>query len=420
MHGGGAQDAPRLRRFSLMPCSGAARLLAAAIACCLAPTAASAQDAASPRAPVAGDGIDAGPLRLRPGLGVSLGYDDNLNLAAANADASWLWSLSPALRVEGGDERSRLRATLAGEITRHPSSPVDDYDDWGLDFAWAYNPLLRHQWVVDGGRRFGHDARGTAAREGALGQADLEVDRFRRDDLGLRYRFGAPGARGRIEADARWGRVDYLNNRDLTAFRDRRDAGIGAAFHWRVAPKTSVLLRGERQRYDYRSATLDSRETHWFVGAEYEASARSTGSALVGRADKRFDDPARADFSGAAWRARWDWRPRSYSAFSLSTGGEADETNGFGDYILRRDLTAGWTHDWSARLRTTVDAGFAREAQRPTERTDHVRYAGLATDYALRRWLRAGASWRWYGRSSDVDEFDYRRNVLMFSLEANL
>jgi hypothetical protein len=409
-----------------MPCLPAARLLAVAIACgSCAPVA--AQDPAPPsaseattRGDRAGDGIDVGPLRVRPGLGLTVGYDDNLNLAPRGADASWLWTLSPGLRVEGGSERSRVRATLSAEATRHPSSPVDDYEDYGLEFAWIYNPRVRHQFTLDGGRRFGHDGRGTAAREGDLGLLQLDVDRFRRDDVGLRYRFGAPGARGRIELDARAGQVDYLNNRELTAFRDRDDAGLGAAFYWRVAPRTSVLVRGERQRYDYDFATLDSRETHWFVGAEYEASARSTASAMVGRASKRFDDPLRDDFSGASWRARWDWRPRSYSLFSLSTGGEADETNGFGDYILRRDVTLGWTHDWSARLRSNVDAGFAREAQRPTERTDHVRYAGIGADYALRRWLRAGASWRWYDRSSSVDAFEYDRNLVLFSLEANL
>jgi len=118
--------------------------------------------------------------------------------------------------------------------------------------------------------------------------------------------------------------------------------------------------------------------------------------------------------------ARWDWRPRSYSTFSVSTGGEADETNGFGDFILRRDVTFGWSHDWSARLRSNVDAGFARESQRPTDRVDRVRYAGIGADYALRRWLRAGASWRWYERASNVEAFDYERNVVLFSLEANL
>lgn len=407
-----------------MPCLPTARMLAVAIACVLAAPLA-AQEAAPAGAPPSaeqapGDGIDLGPLRLRPGLGFTLGYDDNLNLAARDGDASWLWTLSPGLRLEGGSERSRLRATVSADITRHASSPVDDYEDYGIDLAWVYSPRVRHQLTVEAARRFGHDGRGTAAREGELGLVDLDVDRFRRDDVGLRYRFGAPGARGRIEVDARAGGVDYLNNRDLTAFRDRDDAGLGAAFFWRVAPRTSVLVRAERQRFDYDLATLDSTESHWFVGAEYEATARSTGSAMVGRANKRFEDATRADFSGTTWRARWDWRPRSYSVFSVSTGGEADETNGFGDFILRRDVAFGWSHDWSARLRSNVDAGFARESQRPTDRVDRVRYAGIGADYALRRWLRAGASWRWYERGSNVDAFDYDRNVLLLSLEANL
>ena len=293
-----------------MPRLPAARILAATIACVLAAPLAAQEaapaDAPSRAATAPGDGIDLGPLRLRPGLGLTVGYDDNLNLAARDGDASWLWTLSPGVRLEGGSERSRLRATLSADITRHASSPVDDYEDYedyGIDLAWVDNPRVRHQFTVDAARRFGHDARGTAAREGELGLVDLDVDRFRRDDLGLRYRFGAPGARGRIEVDVRGGEVDYLNNRDLTAFRDRDDAGLGAAFFWRVAPRTSLLVRAERQRFDYELATLDSTESHWFIGAEYEATARSTGAAMVGRASKRFEDPSRSDFDGATWRA---------------------------------------------------------------------------------------------------------------------
>jgi hypothetical protein len=367
-----------------------------------------------------GDGLAVGPLRVLPSIGLSIGYDDNLSMTSRDEESSAFWRVSPGVRVEGGSERNRVRATLDAEVGRYTSSSVDDYEDYGADLAWLYSPLLRHAFVLDAGRRFGHDARGTAAREGDLGLLDLDVDRFRRDDLGGRYRFGAPGARGRVELEARVGGVDYLNNRELTAFRDRDDTKLGGAFFWRVAPKTSAELRIEREEYDYELATLDSTEDRVLVGVEFDATARTTGSVLVGRATKDFDDPTRSDFSGSTWRANVEWRPRSYSIFSVSTGGEADETNGFGDYILRRDLTFGWTHNWSARFRTSVDAGLADEEQRPTDRTDRVRYVGAAADYAFRRWLRGGASWRMYDRASDVDEFDYRRNVLLLSLEASL
>jgi len=367
-----------------------------------------------------GDGFAVGPARLQPSLGLTFGYDDNLALTSAERSSSALWMLSPALRLQGGSERNRLRAGVDAEVGRHASSPVDDYTDYGFNAAWIYSPLLRHLLAMQVDAKFGHDSRGTAAREGDLGLDQDEVDRFRRNDLSARYRFGAPGARGRLELDARAGDVRYRNNRELTAFRDRSDDGIGGAFYWRVASRTSALVRLEREQFDYDLATLDSTESHVFVGAEIDATARTSGALLVGRASKRFDDPARPDFSGASWRANVEYKPRSYSSFSVSTGGATDETNGFGDFILRRDVTVGWNHNWSGRLRTTLDGGLAKEEQRPTERTDQVRYVGLAADYAFRRWLRGGASWRLYNRDSDVATFDYRRNVLLFSLEANL
>ena len=135
-------------------------------------------------------------------------------------------------------------------------------------------------------------------------------------------------------------------------------------------PKTSALVRAEYGTFDYDESTLDGDETHLFVGVDLDATARTSGRVMVGRATKHFDDPTRSEFSGTSWRAGVTWKPRSYSIFDLSTGRDADETNGFGDYILRQDITLGWAHNWNERFRTTVDGGFATEEHRPRERED--------------------------------------------------
>jgi polysaccharide biosynthesis protein VpsM len=203
----------------------------------------------------------------------------------------------------------------------------------------------------------------------------------------------------------------------FTESRDRDDASFAGAFFWRLAPKTSALLRAEYGTFDYDVATLDGTEKHLFVGIELDATARTSGRILFGRASKSFDDPSREDFSGTSWRASVTWKPRSYSIFDLSTGRDTDETNGDGDYILREDLTLGWAHNWTERFRTTVDAGVAQEEHRPSLRSDDVRYLGLSADYLFRPWLRFGASVKRYDRDSNIAELDYLRNVWLLSAE---
>jgi hypothetical protein len=212
--------------------------------------------------------------------------------------------------------------------------------------------------------------------------------------------------------------LEYRNNREFTAFRDRRDYFVAGEFGWRVGGRTSAVFRAEQAQFNYEQATLDSDERHYFVGVELDATGKTSGRAVFGRVEKDFDDPARFDGSGTSWRVNVQYRPKSFSIFDVSTGRDIDETNGFGDFILREDVTLGWSYDWTARIRTTVDAGWANEEHQPSNRVDEVQYAGASVNYAFRRWLRLGGSVRTYNRDSELSEFEYRRTQVLFSAEA--
>jgi hypothetical protein len=387
-----------------------------AIALLLASSAAVQAQEASPSEETEA-GVSIGGFGFTPTLGLSFGYDDNITLADGDEVGSTFWEIAPALRVVGGSERSQLTAEWSANVGRYADSPLDDYDDQRISLAWDYNPKLRHALGIDASYAWLHDRRGTAAREGDLGQLPVDVDEYNRSELGGYYRFGAPGARGRLEFDARYGNTDYTNNELFTSSRNRDDTFYSGSFFWRVAPKTSALVRAEYGTFDYDEATLDGTETHLFLGVELDATARTSGRIMFGQARKSFDDPLREDYSGTSWRAGITWKPRSYSIFDFSTGRDTDETNGDGDYILREDFTAGWAHNWNERFRTTVDAGVAQEEHRPSPRSDDVRFVGLSADYLFRPWLRFGASVKRYDRDSNIADLDYLRNVWMLSAE---
>lgn len=363
------------------------------------------------------DDLHVGPFRFTPSLGLSFGYDSNVNLQSDERTSSSFARLSPALRVERGGDRSRFAAVYNAEIARYSESGLDNYVDQRLGVDWFYSPFVRHAFIVGASYGWLHDQRGTAAREGDLGLLPLEPDEYERADLDFGYRFGAPGARGRLEFQARAVQVEYQNNRELTRFRDRDDLYLAGGFFWQVAPKTSALLRVEHASIDYTVANLDSDELHYFVGLDWEATAKTTGRVMVGRQEKDFADPNRADASGLTWRATVQWRPRSYSIFDLSTGAEFDETNGTGDYIERRDVALGWQYQWSARLATNADVGYSREQYGASTRDDSISYYGVSASYAMRRWLRLGASARTVRHSSSLGEFDYIQNVYLLSAE---
>lgn len=382
--------------------------------------AATSTDATSSSQGSHGNGIQVGGVRLFPTIGLSAGYENNIDYASHDEASSSTVRLSPALHAQAGNARSLFDADLAANLAWYSQSPRDNFSDVTMRASWLYNPVLRHAFGLDGGVTFGHDARGTGSREGDLAFLDLDPDTYRKTDLGGRYQFGAPGARARIEVDGRITDRTYTNNREFTRSRDLTTTDIGGAFFWRVAPKTSAELRIENSTIDYDTASLDSVERHYFVGVEFDPTAKLSGQVLVGREIKNFDDPAHEDTSGASWRVGVKYLLRTYSTLSLTTSRETDETNGAGDFILRRDITLGWNHTWNERFTTGVDGGYAKEDHKPTTRQDTSTFIGVSADYLFRPWLRAGASYRTFNRSSDMSQYDYSRDLILFSIEASL
>lgn len=393
----------------------AAALTAPVIACAQGGT---ATDSGSGSA--TGGGIQAGALRLFPSLGLSFGYESNVSFASHDETDSFTTRLSPAIHANAGDASNHFSVDLASNLAWYTQSSTDNYSDVNLRATWLYNPVLRHALALDGGINWSHDPRGTGAREGDLAFLDLDPDRYRKSDLGARYQFGAPGARARLEVDGRVINRTYTNNRDFTRFRDDRQTEVDGAFFWRIAPKTSAEVRVEHNNINYDVASLDSTEQHYFVGVEFDPTAKLSGALLVGQLKKQFDDPSRSDTSGASWRVGLKYQLRTYSTLNLTTARETDETNGTGDYILRRDVTLGWNHNWTDRISTAIDTGYAKEDHRPTVREDKTSFVGFSADYLFRPWLRAGASYRTFNRSSDIDQFEYNRDLILFSLEASL
>ena len=55
--------------------------------------------------------------------------------------------------------------------------------------------------------------------------------------------------------------LEYLNNRQFTAFRDRRDYFFGGEFAWRIGGRTSAVFRVEQAQFNYEQATLDGAAT---------------------------------------------------------------------------------------------------------------------------------------------------------------
>ncbi len=371
-------------------------------------------------------GFTGAGMQIIPTLGLSIGYDDNITRSSIYEQSSWFYIISPAIRVEIPSDHSVLAFTGAVDIYRYIDSETDNREPWFLRADWVWDISTRQDLNLFAQYGEGADQRGTGRRQGDIGLIPLPLDEWERIDYGGTWRYGAIGARGKLDLDAGGSKLTYTNYRNLPGDRpgttklDRDWWYTGATFYWRVAPKTSVLANVHYTDIDYKVADNDSTETAWMLGVTWEASARTSGRISYGDQKKKFDNPEYGDYSGPTWLASIDWRPRTYSVFTLTTTRNTQEPDGNAQYVVRQDISLAWVHNWATRFGTMVDVGYGEDDYRPNVRTDNLFYWSVGAHYSFNQHFRLGASIQGYDRSSDEREFDYTRNLYLLTLEASL
>jgi len=366
-------------------------------------------------------------LQIIPTIGLSLGYDDNITRANIDEISSWFYMISPAIRAELPSDHSVLAVTATANIVRYQDSSRDDRNAWNLRGDWIWDISTRQNLGLFATYTEGADPRGTGRRQGDVGLIPLDPDEWKRFGYGGMWDYGAVGSRGRLTINAGSTDLTYTNNRiglepgsTGTRALDRDWQYIGGTFYWRVAPKTSLLADYMYTDMNYKESTESDSQIHtWMLGATWDATARTSGRISYGNQKRKFADPTKEDYSGPAWMASIDWRPRTYSLFTLAGTRNTQEPDGNGDYVLRQDITLSWLHDWATRFGTMVDIGYGTDNYKPDGRKDDIWYWGVGARYTFNQHFRFGASINGYDRSSDIEQYSYNRLVYLLTLEAS-
>jgi polysaccharide biosynthesis protein VpsM len=378
-----------------------------------------------------GTGVQAGPFRVKPTIGLTVGHDSNVAQTATNEISSFFTRVSPGVRVDSGNERRSFSLAYEIDSARYKDSSVDNYTDHLLNAGVKFSPSVRTRLGLGASYERGSDRRGTNSRQGLVTAVDsngnpisvlssgLDVDQWRRSGFDGTFAYGAPGARGLLELGAGVSSLEYRNNRSYAQFGDRDMDYIKGRFGWRIASKTAAFIEAQsgnveydqdRRRLSGLGYSLDSATKIYRVGVRMDATAKLSGSAAIGRERRSFDDNGISDYSGSNWIVGLQYRPRSYSVFDLSSSrASAEAVNFLGgfadtDFLVVRDVTLAWTHGWSDRFQTGVDIGQARESFQSlggTIRDDDVGFWGVSADYKLRDWFSIGAGYKSYDRDAD-------------------
>ena len=369
--------------------------------------------------PVPPGGVPLGPLVAYPALDVGIGHNDNLFSSNINKGSSTQTVVSPSVKIEAKTGPHKFDAAFRLDDVRYSSSPSDNYTAYSLFGTGDFVITGRAGLKVRAEYRRGIDPRGSTDRGGAA-----TPDEYVNQGVGGIFSYGAPGAQGRIEFDAAAFSRRYQNNRATTVVSDRDYNQLGATFFWRVAPKTELLMLAQRRSIDYAlaSSTQSSTEMSYQVGAKWEATAKTTGIVKFGRLEKTFDTPGRTNFSGSSWDAIVRWSPLTYSALDFYTSKTTNESTGTGDFLITQNYGALWNHAWNSRLSTTAAASWRTDGFLGTGggREDKTGSLGMKVAYQWQRWMRFGAEYTRTERTSNINTFDYTRNLILFTVGATL
>lgn len=352
-----------------------------------------------------------------PAVFVGVGHNDNVVGAETDPVGSNFLAMSMELVSELKHHGDRYTTSLSIDNTSYASSHDDNFTHYEARLAGDnyFSHRARMGWAV--GYVSSSDPRGSTNRP-----VSDTPDRWTAPVIEGRFIYGAPGAGGRIEFDARHMSKRYENNRIYTEIADLDRSEVAGRFFTRMGSRSMALVEVRNAENDYKSALSidDNTERRYYAGLTWEATAATTGTLKVGRMTKTFDQAGRSDYSGSSWEGIVRWLPRTYSAFDLEIFKEATDGTGVGNYVLNSGNMLAWNHKWTGYVGSRLSIGNVNSEYAGTSRTDDTRSYSAMLNYDVLRWMTIGVDFAHTDRSSTDPTAAFKRNVFMFTLNATL
>jgi hypothetical protein len=354
-------------------------------------------------------------IYLYPTATVGAGRNSNVGASRTNAVSSNLTRFETQLITEIKNKGDRYTALASVGTTRYASSEQDNKTGSEIKVAGDnyFTSRARAGWSL--GQLNDSDPRGAGLR--------TSVNKFHVNDIKTRLIYGAPEASGRLELDLGHLSKTYDSNRFITQFLDYSQLAVTGRAYYRLGSRSMALAEMTNNRSDYASdqaSAANNTERRYYAGLTWDATAATTGIIKVGQTTKDFSQGNTPGFSGFSWDATVQWSPLTYSVFNLQTGKSTANSSGTGNFELRTNNNLSWNHRWSSVFNTRAALGSSTTEYVGANRKDTTLNYGIGMGYDLSRWLNLGVDLAATDNSSNQAIAEYKKNILMVTLNASL
>lgn len=360
-------------------------------------------------------------------------YNDNTYLLQTDEVDSFVGIVRPGIMFEAASGGSKYRLEAEAESGTYTQSVNgdDDYTDYQVSGKAQMEFTVRNRLQLDLTHEKGHDDRGTARQDGSpksvLSLSDTP-DQWRDNVMDMMYTYGAEASRARVSVGGSVRSVEYTNNRidalglGGTATLDHDDVEVRAIGYLKVLPRTSVLLevRSKDIEYDETVINRDSQDDRYFLGLEWDSTAKTTGSIRFGYQQKDPDDPTLDEYHATAWEMKMVWKPKRYSAVTLEAFRGAEDSLNSASSVDTAFLVVNWEHDWTARFSTELYGLTKSDDYDNALREDDIEGFGFSAAYELTQWLTVKGGYEYSDRDTTEVGLDYESNKVLLGLDIEL
>jgi len=373
-------------------------------------------------------------------------YDDNVLRQQTDQIGSRVWQLNPKVRYQFQTSGGTYYLNYDLNHMEYLDSSQDTVTNQILSGGVEERLNSSNKFTIDGSYNHGYEARGVGFNEAANA---LSLDRptlLTISEIDGKYQLGRDNHGLRFTASVGHRSTKRDSPLIVDDSRNYNENYYGLMLQYRVASRTDLAVEYRHEEVSYpRTPTaadgtqtpLDSADEQYLIGADLEATAKTTGKVRVGFSSRHFGwksaqwaDASTAQTSSTApatttttttlptdsdnamfWEFAAVWAPLSYSRFEFSARTSERESLGVGSFVSSKDYSLIWTHQWSNRTRSRFDFTFGTDDYHDTARVDDRKMYNLRMEYDFNKVVNLGFGLSYQTMKSSFARAEFDKSI---------